>query len=130
MITMVVAPESTSWWTSSQGAEKGHRIGEHVRQHDGDPLACRTTQRLAQEAGKGGAGALPLRIGHDRAEEVEGRTLGMARAGAEQQRMQRGCDVRIDLRGNAGRIGGERGCLASRGREGGCVHAGAWRISR
>ena len=94
----------------AQRAEERDRIGKHVREHDGDALAGGAPERLAQESREGGAGALPVGIAHHRAEEVEGRAVGVAAAGREQQRVQRRVCVGIDGGGHACRIGREPGC--------------------
>ena len=91
----------------AQRAEKRHRIGEQVRQHDGDAVARLALRFLDQERGKSPADALPLGIAHAHAETFEGWMRGMAGAGVEQHGRKRRIGIRIDAPGHARRIRGE-----------------------
>ncbi len=89
----------------AQRAQKRHRIGEQVRHHDGDAVAGLELGLLDEEGGEGAAQFVPLGIAQPRAQALERRPRGMAPAGVDQHRRQRGEAVRIDGLRNAGRIG-------------------------
>jgi len=119
MMTMTVAPESTSCSFSPRGVqridvdddqpgaqhrEERDRIRDEVRQHDGDAFARPAFRLLNEESCKGAADAFPLSVAHARVQAFERRAGGVAHAGIEQHGRKRRIGIRIDILGHAGRI--------------------------
>ena len=91
----------------AQRAEKRDRIGEHVRQHDGDTVAWPAIRLFEEERRKIAAVTLPFGVAHSRAQAFECRSLGVMAARFQQHGVQRRIGVGIDALGDTRRVRGE-----------------------
>ena len=100
----------------AQCAEERDRIGEQVRQHDGDTVARPAARLFDEERREAPAGLLPLCVTDARAQTFEGRPLGKLATGFEQHGVQRRIGAGIDRPRHARGIRREPGRFAHDGR--------------
>ena len=100
----------------AQRAEERHRIGEQVRQHDGDAVARPELRFLDEERRERAADAFPLGIGHRAPRQSKAGYAACRAQASKQHRRKRRIGIRIDAFRDAWRVRSEPDWLLRAGR--------------